>query len=237
MTDVGSDGAAAPLVVLYGGTFDPVHEGHLAIARDAHAALGVPVRLMPAADPPHRPPPGADASHRAAMLALAIEGEPGLALDLRELGRDTPSWTAVTLRELRAELGSQVPVALLVGADSFHGLPTWRDWEALFELAHFVVADRAGSPLSRAALPAALARRIGGRVVDDPRALRDAPAGRVLFLAQPLRPGSATDIRGRLARGEALDGAVPAPVAAYIARNGLYRAAVGGPGAVTTPPL
>jgi nicotinate-nucleotide adenylyltransferase len=99
-----------------------------------------------------------------------------------------------------------------------------------------VVADRAGSPLSREALPDALARKIAGRVVDDPHALRDAPSGRVLFLSQPLRPGSATDIRGRLARGESLDGAVPAAVAAYIARNGLYGVA-GGPGAVTTPPL
>lgn len=225
-----------PLRVLYGGTFDPVHEGHLAIARDAHRALGVPVHLMPAADPPHRPPPGADAADRAAMLALAIEGEPGLRLDLRELERDTPSWTAVTLRELRRELGQDAPIALIVGADSFHGLPTWRDWHALFDAAHFVVADRAGSPLARDALPEALSREIADRLVDDPCALHATPAGRVYFLSQPLRPGSATDIRRRLARGEPLDGALPAAVADYIRRNGLYGGG-GGPGAVTTAPL
>ena len=130
------------LRVLYGGTFDPVHEGHLAIARSAPDALEATVHLMPAADPPHRAPPGASARDRVAMLRLALRGEPGLALDLRELGREGRSWTVDTLRALRADVGGAAPVALLVGADSFAGLPQWKEWEALFGLAHFVVASR-----------------------------------------------------------------------------------------------
>ena len=143
----------AALRVFYGGTFDPVHHGHLAIARAAHVTLGVPVALMPAADPPHRPPPGASAADRVAMLELALAGEPGLALDLRELARPGRSYSVDTLRALRDELGEAAPLALLVGADSFLGLPTWKAWEALLDLAHFVVAERAGSPLEAALAP------------------------------------------------------------------------------------
>ncbi|WP_157722848.1 nicotinate-nucleotide adenylyltransferase, partial [Stenotrophomonas pictorum] len=144
--------APSRLWLLYGGTFDPVHNGHLAIARCARDELASPVRLMPAADPPHRAPPGADAAQRAAMLELAIAGEPGLSVDLRELVRakehpGVPSWTVDTLRQLRAQIGASQPVALLIGADSLLGLPEWHEWERLLELAHLVVADRPGSPL------------------------------------------------------------------------------------------
>lgn len=125
------------LRIHYGGTFDPVHLGHLAIARAARDQLQVAVRLLPAADPPHRAAPGADAGQRAHMLALAIGDEPGLLLDLRELERSArqpgvPSYTVDTLRELRAELGPHQPLAWLVGADSLLGLTGWHDWEALF---------------------------------------------------------------------------------------------------------
>ena len=133
---------APALRVLYGGTFDPVHLGHIAVACAARDALDATVAFMPAADPPHRAPPGAAAADRAAMLDLAIAGEPGLALDLRELERDGRSWTDDTLRELRAAIGDAAPVALLLGADSFDALPTWKDWRALFDLAHLVVAGR-----------------------------------------------------------------------------------------------
>ena len=140
------------LLVLYGGTFDPVHNGHLAIARAAREALGVDIHLVPAADPPHRPPPGAAAEDRVAMLHLALADQPGLQPDLRELERHAidatrRSYSVDTLRELRAERGAAAPIALLVGADSFVGLPTWKCWRELFDLAHFVVASRAGSPL------------------------------------------------------------------------------------------
>ena len=218
----------AALRVFYGGTFDPVHHGHLAIARAAHVTLGVPVALMPAADPPHRPPPGASAADRVAMLELALAGEPGLALDLRELARPGRSYSVDTLRALRAELGEAAPLALLVGADSFLGLPTWKAWEALLDLAHFVVAERAGSPLE-AALAPPLAAAVAGRWCQDPAVLRRTPAGRVLRLRQPLHPQSASELRARIGDGRPWRHLVPPAVADHIVARGLYGLAVTGP--------
>ncbi|MNK11598.1 Nicotinate-nucleotide adenylyltransferase [compost metagenome] len=218
-----------PLRICYGGTFDPVHLGHMAIARAARDQLQVAVRLVPAADPPHRPPPGAHAEQRAQMLALAIGDEPGLLLDRRELDRaarqpGVPSYSVDTLRELRAELGPQQPLAWLVGADSLLGLPGWHDWQALFGLAHFIVADRPGSPLEKA-LPAPLAAALAGRWADHETALLRAPAGRILRLQAPLREESATAVRQRIDAGGDWRSLLPAAVADYIAEHALYGAA------------
>jgi len=211
----------APLLVLYGGTFDPVHNGHLAVARHARDALAAQVHLMPAADPPHKGPTHADAEQRAAMLALAIGDEPGLQVDRRELLREGPSYTIDTLRALRGEIGSQAPVALLVGADSFIGLPTWKSWRELFDYAHFVVAERPGNGLEDE-LSAALSQRLEGRWAGSAADLQRDPAGRVLRLQQPLQPESASDIRRRIQAGERWQDQVAPAVAAYIAQNGLY---------------
>lgn len=210
-----------PLTVFYGGTFDPVHDGHLAIARSARDTLGATIHLMPAADPPHRPAPGASASQRACMLDLAVAGEPGLAVDRREFSRTTRSYSIDTLREVRGQLGAQAPVALLIGADSLLELPTWKQWQALFALAHFVVAERIGNALD-ARMPPELEAFTQGRWVDGADALRAAPAGRLLRLRQPLHPGSATDIRERIASGRPWRHLVPAAVAGYIDRHRLY---------------
>ncbi|WP_242113128.1 nicotinate-nucleotide adenylyltransferase [Luteimonas aquatica] len=209
------------LRVYYGGTFDPVHNGHLAIARAARDALHRTIRLMPAADPPHRPPPGATAAQRVAMLDLAVAGEPGLRVDRRELERAGRSYTIDTLRALRDEYGAQAPLALLVGADSFLALPSWKDWRQLFSEAHFVVAERPGSPLD-AGLPPELAAAVAGRWADAAAELEAAPAGRVLRLRQPLHEASATGIRDLIAAGGPWRERLPAPVADYIALNGLY---------------
>ncbi|MGY1410227.1 MULTISPECIES: nicotinate-nucleotide adenylyltransferase [unclassified Luteimonas] len=217
------DGPAArtPLLVLYGGTFDPVHHGHLAIAREARDALGVPIHFMPAADPPHRPPPGADASQRAAMLALAIADEPDFHIDLRELRRDGPSYSVESLRELRRDIGAAAPVALLIGADSLLGLPGWREWRALLGLTHLVVAERTGSALDRP-LPPELAEALEGRWCDDAGALRAQPGGRLLRLRQALHPGSATRVRADISADSDWRQLVPSGVADYIVRHRLY---------------
>ena len=209
------------LKLFYGGTFDPVHNGHLAIARVARDELGTTVRLMPAADPPHRAPPGADAGQRARMLELAIGNEPGLVVDRRELDRDGPSYTIDTLREIRAGMGPDAPIALLIGADSFIGLPSWREWEALFDLTHFVVVPRPGSPLG-GQLPPELAAVAAGRWAGSAGVLKNLPAGRLFLLDQPLQSESASEVRHRIANGQDWLGLVPAAVAGFIIGNGLY---------------
>lgn len=207
------------LHLFYGGTFDPIHEGHLTIARAARDALAATVCLMPAGDPPHRPPPGASAQHRARMVELAAVRETGITVDRRELRRASPSYTVDTLRELRDELGAQAPIALLVGADSFRGLPTWKEWRALFGLTHFVVAERPEHPLDT--LPDQLAAVADGRWADA-AALARAPAGLLHRLRHPLHPASASEIRRRIAGGRPWRDWVPEAVAAYIDRHMLY---------------
>jgi nicotinate-nucleotide adenylyltransferase len=211
------------LTIWYGGTFDPVHDGHLAVARAAADTFGVPVTLAPAADPPHRGVTGADAEERAHMLDLAVAGDDRLRVDRRELQRPGPSWTVDTLRELRAVLDPAAPLALLMGADSFRSLPTWREWRRLPELAHMVVAARhAGGDLDK--LPADLVDAVAGRWSDAPADLSTSPAGRVYALRQPLRAESATALRQAIAGGEAdWRREVPATVAAWIDARGLYR--------------
>ncbi|GAA3929263.1 nicotinate-nucleotide adenylyltransferase [Luteimonas lutimaris] len=209
------------LLVYYGGTFDPVHDGHLSIARAARDVLETDIRMMPAADPPHRAPPGATADQRAGMLDLAVAGERGLCVDRRELHRAGRSYSIDTLLGLRAEFGTRVPIALLVGADSFVDLPDWHRWRELFEHAHFVVAERPGSPLDGDLRPE-LAAALAGRWCRSPGQLRDAPAGRVLRLRQPLHGESATAIRARIAAGEPWRDDVPPAVADYIEHHRLY---------------
>jgi len=206
----------AAVKLIYGGTFDPVHHGHLAIARAVRERLDCPVALLPAADPPHRPPPGASAAARAQMLALAIQGEPGLSLDQRELHRDGPSYTVDTLRALRREQ----PLVLVLGADSFLSLPQWREWQALFTLAHLLIAERQHCDL--AALPDALTQATATRWTQDAAHLRATPAGRILRLEQPLHPASATEVRRRLASGADWAALLPAAVAAHIRAQRLY---------------
>lgn len=217
---------ARGLRVYYGGTFDPVHNGHLAVARHACEALDASLWLVPAGDPPHKGPTQVDAIHRAAMLDLAAAGQPGIAVDRRELGREGPSYTVDTLGGLREELGASVPIAWLVGADSLLQLATWHRWRDLFERAHVVAVQRPGTrvdaALLRAQAPEVLAE-IGDRWL-PPRALAEAPHGGFALLPMPvLRPESSTELRRRIQAGQPWQDWVPPAVADYIADHGLYR--------------
>lgn len=217
---------AAPPVALLGGTFDPVHFGHLRLADDVRTALELPeVRLVPAGDPPHRAGPEASAADRLAMLHLAVQAFPGLAVDARELARTGKSYTVLTLEELRAE-DSARPILLLLGADAFRGLPTWHRWREILTLAHIVVVARPGSQLE-VDLPAALAKDWTRRLTPDPRRLKDTPAGAIYRQAVTPQPISATTIRAQLARGvegfAAVRELLPAAVLAYIDQHRLYR--------------
>lgn len=214
------------LRIYYGGTFDPVHNGHLAIARAARDALNLPIRLLPAADPPHRPAPGASAEQRCRMLQLALADEAGLLLDRHELERaarhpQRPSYTVDTLTELRQAFGADTPLAWLVGADSLLSLATWHRWQDLFGLAHFIVAERPGSSLPQV-VEGVLGQALHGRWTDQPQDLEGAAAGRVLRLHQPLRSESASEVRARVAARGPWQPLVPPAVADYIAEHRLY---------------
>ena len=226
------------LHLLYGGTFDPIHLGHLAVA---HAALATScathLDFVPAADPPHRAPPGAGFDDRADLVELALAAEPPplagtWAIDRREGQRAGPSFTVDTLREWRAEHGAVAPLGFVMGADAFLGLEGWREWGALFDLAHLLVARRPGVALD--ALPDNLASACDTRWAIDAAELRDSPAGRVFIVDLPLRDESATAVRRALGQGDHGAGdaspdhrprapGLPAAVAERIAARGLYR--------------
>lgn len=216
------------LKIFYGGTFDPVHNGHLAVARTARDMLDARVFLLPAADPPHKGPTHADALQRARMLDLAVAGESGLSVDRRELRRDGPSYTIDTLRELRAELGTDAPIAWLVGGDSLNELHTWRRWRELFDYAHMVAVQRPGSHIDADTL-ARLAPEVHAEVAQRWCPLADlsaSPAGGLAVLPlQELRPESSTELRCRIVAGQHWRDWVPPSVAEYIERHHLYSTA------------
>jgi nicotinate-nucleotide adenylyltransferase len=211
---------------ILGGTFDPIHCGHLEVAREVRAALDLAaVRLVPAGDPPHRAAPVAGAAHRLAMVELAVAGHPGLEVDAREIHRRGRSYTVLTLEELRREDPAR-PLALIVGTDAFLGLPTWHRWAEILDLAHLVVVARPGVPLE-GALPAVLADAWQQRFRSDAAALEAAAAGAIIVQPITAHPIAASAIRAQLARGAegiaAVRGLLPAAVLAYIDRNQLYR--------------
>lgn len=219
----------------YGGSFDPVHLGHLAVATAVRDALGAEVALLPAADPPHKDRTHADAAQRAAMLALAIDGEPGLGVDLRELEREGPSYTVDTLRLVRAGVGPHRPLAWVVGGDSLLQLDTWHRWRELFAHGHVLAVARPGSPLGEADIARrapAVQRQLGFRR-RPVAALAEAPAGGFAVLELPrLRPESSTEVRRRIASGGDWEALLPPAVAGFIRAHRLY-----GYGAATPPSL
>jgi len=184
-------------LALFGGTFDPVHLGHLSVAWEAAELLDAEVRLLPASVPPHRAPPIATAAQRVAILRAALHGQARLTLDTRELDRAGPSWTIDTLHELRAEQGDR-PLVLLLGADAFAGLASWHRWRELFAAAHIGVLSRPGVAAS---LPDELEREVAGRRIADASALRALPAGKLIELTVTPLEISATRIRELLAAG------------------------------------
>ncbi len=213
----------SPLALL-GGTFDPVHFGHLRIASETAAALKLPeVRLIPSKTPVHRARPGASEAQRLAMLKLAVADVPELAADDRELTRDTPSYTVLTLASLRAEFPAR-PLIWLIGIDAFLHLNHWYEWPRLFDLAHFVVLNRPGYAVSQALSPV-LSEVWQGRLTPSAAALSETTHGSIYLHTVTPQAISATVIRNTIAAGaddRALESLLPAPVLAYIRAHQLY---------------
>ena len=205
---------------ILGGTFDPVHYGHLDAAAAAQAALALDeVVFLPSHVPPHRQVhPRASGYHRFALVALAIQGHGRFRVSEDELTRDGPSFTIETLRRLHERGYQPTQLFFILGADAFADIATWREFPAVLDAAHFVVVTRPGANLD-----AALARNptLAGRVSTDER--KCSGTG-IFFVTANTRDVSSTAIRARLAAGHAIDDLVPGPVAAYIEGNDLYGA-------------
>ncbi|CAH1386189.1 nicotinate-nucleotide adenylyltransferase [Candidatus Nitrotoga sp. M5] len=214
----------APIGIL-GGTFDPVHNGHLRLAQEAlEQCCLAAVHFIPSGTPPHRTAPRASAVQRLDMARLALQGNAAFVLDDREIFRADPCYTVDTLTTLRAELGMQQPLCLLMGGDAFLLLHSWHEWKDLFELAHIVVMQRAGHPLGNIINGAneALRDEYRARLVPVPRILRESPAGAILVVDMPDLEISATDIRKRCAENKNIHYLLPDLVADYIQLHQLY---------------
>jgi nicotinate-nucleotide adenylyltransferase len=205
-----------------GGTFDPVHLAHLRLAEEAAGELGLErIRWIPAGTPGHRAAPGTPAHHRLEMVKLAVRDNPRFAVDEAEALGDGAQFTIDTLRRLREELGAELPLVLIIGADQLHKLDTWRDWRELFDRAHFAVGARPGYALGPENLPPAVAAEWARRA-GDAAALARAPAGRIAVFPMTLLGISASDIRRRLAAGASARYLLPPEVLAYIRTHRLY---------------
>jgi nicotinate-nucleotide adenylyltransferase len=217
-----ADPPRAPRIAMLGGTFDPVHLGHLRSAVELREALELDrVHMIPASVPPLRGEPRVSPEQRLALLRLGIGDTPGLVADPRELHRAGPSFSADTLASLREEVGPGARLVMALGHDAFLRLADWHEPERLFALAHLVVIDR---PDFEAPLPAALDALIAGREVAGVEALMASPAGGLLRLALPSRMAiSATEVRRRLAQGRSVRYLLPEAVERHLLEHGLYR--------------
>ncbi len=211
---------ASAAIGIFGGTFDPVHYGHLRAALEALESLKLrDFRLLPAGTPPHRANTFASAEHRLAMLNLALSRYPELQVDDREVRRVGSSFMVDTLKEIRAEEG-EAPILLMIGQDAANVLDQWHEWEALFDLAHLVIMRR---PESKHIYSGALFEQVQPRLVSDPEQLRDSPAGLILPLEVTQLAISSTEIRRQIQAGLSPRFLLPDPVIDYILEKGLYQ--------------
>lgn len=201
---------------ILGGTFDPIHYGHLRLAQEVAQTLALrQVRFIPAGSPPLRAAPRTAAEHRVAMVRLAIADNPLFVLDDRETRRGGLSYTFDTLSELRAEYGVACPLVLILGMDAFLAFDKWHRWREIFTLAHIAVAHRPGAAMGDIQ-NTELACEFSARRVRELQRLHDAPAGAVAVIGIPPLDISATAIRAALAAGRSVRYLMPDAVIAYL---------------------
>ena len=214
-----------PLIGIFGGTFDPIHYGHLRLAEEvAETASLKEMRFVPAGIPRLRRAPVASPQGRAAMVRLAIRGNSRFILDEREIRRHGVSYSVESLREFKQELGECVILCFITGADAFMKLAEWHSWRELFGLCHFIIAARPGHALitNRDALPRELKKECAQRWVSGPDALKRASSGLIFVAPTTLLDISATIIRARIAAGKSIRYLIPDAAIDYIAANHLY---------------
>jgi nicotinate-nucleotide adenylyltransferase len=219
---------------LLGGTFDPIHVGHLDVAEAAQAALGlIRIHLITASIPPHRPAPVASAFERYAMVVLAVGRRPGWRASDLELRSKDPSYTSATLAKFHERGYSRTDLFFVVGADAFADVAAWHDYPAIFDAAHFAVVSRPGSPVG--ALPDRLPA-LAARMVPPPFDVAGATGPLIFLIDAPTADVSASAIRRRCEAGEPIDGLVPPLVQQYIQQHGLYTPREPGRRASDAPP-
>ncbi len=208
------------MIGVFGGTFDPVHFGHLRTALEIKESLDLAqVRLVPCHLPPHRETPAASAEQRLIMLCTAVRNEPAINIDPQELQRKGPSYSVDTLAAIRKETGATTPVCLIVGVDAFAGLETWHRWRALFDLAHIVVLQRAGIEPS---LPHTLTEFIEDKTAQTVPTLHANSSGLILFQEVIQLDISATRIRRLIREGRNPRWLLPDSVLQLIKEQHLY---------------
>jgi len=210
---------------LLGGTFDPIHVGHVALARAAQAAYGFDeIRFLPTAISWQKGETSTDPQHRMEMVRRAIAGHRGFVLDDREVRRGGNTYTVDTLSELRSELGQDAVLVLLLGSDQLRNLATWRRYRELLALAHIAVTRR--EQISLARLPDPVEALVAEHGRDT---LPNAPSGAIVFFGMPFVPVSATRLREQLLAGERPAVVLPPGILDYIDHHQLYRPACGQP--------
>lgn len=202
------------MIGILGGTFDPIHYGHLRAALDVKDGLQLDeLRFIPLRDPPHRAQPASSTGQRLEMLHAALAGAPGLIIDERELRRDGKSYSLLTLQSLRAEL-KDIPICLILGQDAFRCFPNWHRPEEILQLAHLVVMRRPGE---QGANP------YPERMTDDPDDLRSTTSGKIYLQQVTQLDISSTRIREMIGSGLSPRYLLPDSVLEIIERDGLYR--------------
>lgn len=210
------------MIGVYGGTFDPIHYGHLRPALEILEAFALSqIRFIPCGQPPHRTPPHASAAQRLAMVQRAIEGVPGFVSDAREIERSGPSYMIDTLRSLQAEF-SEHNLGLLLGMDAFAAFHTWHDWRGILQLCNVLVMHRPDFDPAQVIQAAELKQLVANDQVQDASLFSNSRAGKLMFYPVTQLDISSTRIRDAIQLQRNVRFLLPDSVIALIEQDGIY---------------
>ncbi|MCK8126186.1 nicotinate-nucleotide adenylyltransferase [Pseudoalteromonas sp. 2CM39R] len=208
------------MIAIFGGTFDPIHLGHINMAQQCVQQCQLDtLYFMPCAIPAHKAKPGISDEHRINMLKLAIDDNPHFAIDYRELNREGASYSLLSLEELRAE-NPAAPIMFLIGMDSFNSLDKWFKWQEIVKLCHIVVYQRPGQHCQ---VSGELAAYKENAVTEQLSQLQQAPAGKLFFLNGLQVNAASSEIRKKLHLNDGITELLPTNVSQYIAQHHLYQ--------------